>query len=621
MNKGRLPNKFTRKDKKNISATYRTSDSSVFLPVCRKDMEKRGWNELDILLISGDAYVDHASFGIPLLGRVLENEGYRVGIISQPKWDSPDDITVMGRPKLFVGISSGCLDSMLAHYTAFRKKRHDDSFTPGGKCGSRPNRAVIVYANLVRQAFKGTPIIIGGIEASLRKAAHYDFWTDSIRQSILLNSKADLLLYGMGERSILEVAEKVKTGQPLEQIRGSVAIVKEIKKEALGNTDLTNKNQPLKIEALPSLEEIKSNPKALIQATLKIEEQMLHADTALIQDNNGRKIIINPPAKPLSSEELDNVYALPFTREAHWSYKEKIPAFNMVQWSISAVRGCGGGCSFCSLASHQGRVCRSRNEDSIIEEIKKLISQPDWKGSISDIGGPTANAWGSYCGGDPKNCSRQSCYSPQICPNLKLNQGGYLKMLNKISSLKNVKNLRVASGIRYDVALKDENFIEGICADYVGGQLKLAPEHCTENVLKLMRKSNFSLFEKFITIFDSINRKTGKKQFIIPYVMSAFPGCEKKDMKELADWFKSKHWNPQQVQCFIPTPGTLATAMYYAESDIDGNKIYVAKTDKERLEQHSYIAPKIRQNTNNKNKFNRTKNRRRPNGKKTQRRN
>lgn len=487
----------------------------------------------------------------------------------------------MGRPKLFAGISAGSLDSMLAHYTAFRKKRHDDAYTPGGKCGARPNRAVVVYANLVKQAFKGLKIAIGGIEASLRRTAHYDFWTDAVRQSILLDSKADILLYGMGEYAIVEYAKRLQRGEDTNGIPQTVYIAK-TDEEIPGIGEL---------KMLPTLAEIKEDKKKLVEATLQVESQVLNSDCTLVQQYDKRKLVLLPPAKPLSGKELDKIYSLPFSREAHPSYTQKIPALDMIQFSITSHRGCGGGCSFCSLALHQGRRIQSRSQESVLNEAKSFLSHKNFKGSITDIGGPTANAYNSRCRNDIANCARTSCYAPQKCPNLIIDNLGYLKLLEDVSSLNGIKHVRVASGIRYDLCVDDMKFSEKVAEKFTGGQLKLAPEHSVNSVLKLMRKTDFKLFEKFLEIFSAANLKTGKQQFIVPYLMSAFPGCILSDMKNLAGWFKRMNWKPQQVQCFIPTPGTVATAMYYAECDTEGNRIYVAKTDKERLEQHGLIFP------------------------------
>jgi uncharacterized radical SAM protein YgiQ len=386
----------------------------------REEMQARGWEQLDVLLISGDAYVDHPAFGVALLGRLLEERGYRVGIVAQPRWDSPADLTRLGAPRLFCGISAGCLDSMLAHYTAFRKKRSDDAYTPGGRAGRRPNRASIVYANLARSAFPGVPVVLGGIEASLRRAVHYDFWSDSIRRSILLDSKADLLLYGMAERSIVEAADRLAAGRDLTGIAGSVYAASDV---------------PSGARLLPSYNAIDADPRALLEATLAIEAQVHGRTEILVQEHGGRAVVLMPPAAPLGEAELDRLYALRYMREAHPVYTEPIPALDMVRWSISAVRGCGGGCTFCSLALHQGRHVRSRSAQSVLDEARLMVQHPLWKGTITDVGGPTANLWGASCRIEPGACRRPSCLSPTVCANLRLHQHEYIDLLRRVKAL------------------------------------------------------------------------------------------------------------------------------------------------------------------------------------------
>ena len=552
---------------------HRTDERAKFLPVCRADMEARGWKELDILLVCGDAYVDHPSFGIPLLGRVLEAAGYKVGIVSQPRWDTKEDIMVMGRPRLFCGIGAGCLDSMLAHYTAFRKKRHDDAYTPGGKAGARPNRACIVYTGLVRSAFPGLFTAIGGIEASLRRAAHYDFWTDSLRRSILLDSKADLLIYGMGERQLLELASRLDRHKSTLGIPGT-AWVSDSAEGA---------------ELLPSYEDILLDKANLMKATLAMEQHVHNGTANLAQAHGNRFVTIAPPQPTMTTEEMDAIYALPFTRQAHPSYKEHIPAIDTVKWSMTAVRGCGGGCAFCSIALHQGRHLSSRSRESLQNETRKLTAMRDWKGTISDVGGPTANLWGAYCKTDAKGCRRSSCLAPQICPNLVLNQVEYLKMLRSLKRIDGVRNVGIASGIRHDAALKEPEFIDILAGEFTSGHLKLAPEHISPRVLRIIRKPDFSLFERFCQLFAQASKRHGKEQYIVPYIMSALPGCEMEDMRKISQWFHRQGWQPQQCQCFIPTPGTVATAMFYAGIDTGFKPIHIPGSDREREDQHKMI--------------------------------
>ncbi|MBI5242317.1 MAG: YgiQ family radical SAM protein [Elusimicrobia bacterium] len=529
--------------------------------------------ELDVLLVTGDAYVDHPSFGAALLGRWLKAHGYRVGVIAQPRWDSPDDIRRLGRPRLFAGVSAGALDSMLAHYTAFRKKRHDDAYTPGGCAGARPNRACIVYAGLIKRAFPGMPVILGGIEASLRRAAHYDFWTDALRRSILLDSKADLLVYGMGERAILEIAERLRKGKDIEGIPGTAFVRREDDPQAA---------------RLPSFEEIQSHPKLLMKGTLALERQMLNGGWAS-QKHADRNVIFAPPAEPLGTQELDKLYSLPFTRRAHPSYKQKIPAVEMIQFSLASHRGCAGGCSFCSLALHQGRRIASRSRRSIEEEARALTRHPDWKGSITDLGGPSANMWGASCAVGPEQCRRASCLTPSICPHFQDSQDALADMLRFLKTLPGVRHVRVASGVRHDLALRSGKYLRALIGEFTGGQLKLAPEHSCGRVLRLMRKPGFKSFTEFLAVFERESSARGKEQYVVPYLVSAFPGCTDSDMRELSKWLKARGWRPQQAQCFIPTPGTVASAMYHAGIDPDGRAIEVARSDAERNRQHRIL--------------------------------
>lgn len=563
----------------------RPIEQPEFLPMSKKEMDHLGWQELDILLVTGDAYLDHPIHGVALLGRWLVAHGYRTGIIAQPNWERIDDFLVMGRPRLFAGVTAGALDSMLAHYTAFRKKRHDDGYTPGGKAGKRPNRATLVYTSLIRQAFPKLPVGIGGIEASLRRTVHYDFWTDKLRRSILIDAKADMLMYGMGEKSILQLADILGSGKTWQE--------EEERKEMRGVVFAGGQNDiPLgvKVERLPSYDDMISKPSCLIEATMKVESQVHQGDLWLCQENSPREIIITPPSEFLTEKEMDFLYALPFSRKAHPNYTEKIPALEMIQFSINSHRGCGGGCSFCSLASHQGRTIRSRSEKSIMQEVLKLTQMPNWRGSISDVGGPSANMWQAHCNlPQTQHCQRQSCLFPTVCPNYNVPQKKYLALLRKVRNYPGVKHVRVASGLRYDLGFQDEEFLRAFVSEFVGGQLKVAPEHLADHVLHLMRKPSLKVFMKFLELFKETCRQAGKKQYIIPYLISAFPGCSDKDMKEIAQWLADQNWEPQQVQCFIPTPGTVATAMFYAGVDTKGNPLEVQKTDAERLRQHGFL--------------------------------
>lgn len=567
--------------------------SVVPLPMSMDEMRRRGWQELDILLVTGDAYVDHPAFGTALIGRVLENAGYRVGIVAQPRWDTLADIIQLGRPRLFAGVSAGALDSMLAHYTAFRKIRHDDAYTPGNVHGARPNRACIVYTNLLRQAFPGLPVVLGGIEASMRRATHYDFWSDTLRRSILLDSKADLIVYGMGERAVLEIAHRLassssKSSRPKHLLWGIPGTVFACSHDDKGLADLVDTSQNPWIE-LSSHEMIEDNPSLLMQATLLLERQVHQGHEWAVQSSGARLVVFMPPAAPLTQSEIDAFYNLPFTRQPHPSYSKPIPAATMIQFSITTHRGCAAACTFCTLAQHQGRTIQSRSVEALIDEARRLTQHPDWKGTISDVGGPSANMWGTRCAANRVTCRRPDCLFPNICPSLKTSLPELAALLIKIALLEGVRHVRVASGIRYDLGEFDNPYLQTVIHEFVGGQLKVAPEHICDHVLTLMRKPGRTFFESFIKYFSNESQKIGKEQYIVPYLMSGFPGCTDEDMRELARWLKARNWRPQQVQCFIPVPGTVATAMFYAGIDTQGNPIPVARTDKERMRQHKIL--------------------------------
>lgn len=555
----------------------------------RNEMDKLGWDELDILLVTGDGYVDHPSFGAALLGRWLVHHGYRVGMAAQPRWDRPDDVTQMGRPTLFAGVTAGSLDSMLAHYTAFRKKRSDDAYTPGGMAGNRPNRACIAYTNVVQRAFPRLPVILGGIEASLRRISHYDFWVDAVRRSVLLDSKATAITYGMAENSIVALADAIRDTEERD-IKSLRPLLTQIPGLVVAGAA---KDLPVDAEImeLPSHEEIVADPQALIKATLMLEKQVHQNKEVVTQESGGRLVIITPPGPPLDTKGLDELAGLPFSRLPHPSYQERIPAADMIQTSVTTHRGCAGGCSFCTLALHQGRQIRSRSKESILNEVEQITEVKGWKGSISDVGGPSANMWGAHCASDQSKCVRSSCLTPAICKHYKVTQSDFVNLLRSVSDVQSVKHVRVASGWRIDLALTDMRSLSCMIQEFVGGQAKVAPEHQVDHVLALMRKPGFSAFEKFLNLFDKESAKAGKKQYVIPYLMSAFPGCTDDDMHALGDWLRAQGWKPEQVQCFIPLPGTAAAAMFHAGTDLKGNPIYVAKTDAQRLRQHAILMP------------------------------
>ena len=572
-----------------------SSRQPLHLPMFREEMNALGWGELDILLVTGDAYVDHPSFGAALLGRKLVEEGFRVGIVAQPRWDGVEEISRLGRPRLFCGVTSGAVDSMVAHYTAFRKKRRDDRYTPGGRAGARPNRASIVYSGLVRRAFPGLAVVLGGIEASLRRTAHFDFWTNKIRKPLLLDAKADLLVYGMGELALLEVTrrlarfrERSHRDPPRRRMGGTPECLVGI--PGTVTVGAREDGPPASSGAnLPSHGEVAADAAALMEATLLQERRVHGGDGPLTQDvGGGRWIVVWPPQRPMTTRELDQLYRLPFTGEQHPSYREPVPALEMIQSSVTTHRGCGGGCTFCSLALHQGRRIASRSADSIVAEVERMTGQGRWGGAVTDVGGPSANMWGAECKRKGE-CSRRSCLHPSPCRDLVDRQGELADLLRRVASLPEVRHVRVASGVRHDLALRSPKYMNALVREFVGGQLKLAPEHLSESVLRLMRKPGREPFEGFLAEFERRSAAAGREQYLVPYLMSAFPGCTDEDMEELARWLRRRGWRPRQVQCFLPTPGTVATAMYHGEIDPSGRKIPVPKTDQARQGQHRLL--------------------------------
>lgn len=558
-----------------------------FLPVSKEDMKERQISQLDFIVITGDAYIDHPSFGTSIIGRLLEDEGFTVGIIAQPKWDNTDDFKKLGKPKYGFLISSGNIDSMVNHYTAAKKKRRDDLYSPGGKSGFRPNRAVTVYSNRAREAYKDVPIILGGIEASLRRFAHYDYWDDKIRKSILLDSKADLLIYGMGEKPIIEVANLLSYGMDVSKItsiRGTSYVTKDI--------------SSLKDYAmLPSFDEITTD-KAAYAESYKIasEEQDAIRGKTLIEPYDNRYVVQNPPQFPLTTEEMDRVYKLPFTRTYHPSYEAMggIPALNEVKFSITSHRGCFGSCSFCALTYHQGRVIQNRSQNSIIEEAKLLTDDNDFKGYIHDIGGPTANFRHKACKKQEKHgvCKDRQCMFPTPCKNLIVDHTEYLSLLRKVRTLPKVKKVFVRSGIRYDYLIHDKNtkFFEELCEHHISGQLKVAPEHISNKVLGQMGKPSKEVYEKFKRKYSEINKKLDKNQFVVPYLMSSHPGSDMRAAVELAEYINTMGYMPEQVQDFYPTPGSLSTTIYYTGiNPLTKEKIYVPTNQREKNMQRALM--------------------------------
>jgi len=557
------------------------------IPTNREEMRQRGWDELDFLFITGDAYVDHPSFAHAIITRVLESRGFRVGIVAQPDWKNPDSIALMGKPSLGVLVSAGNLDSMLSNYTAAKKKRKKDRYSPGGEGGKRPDRATIVYCNMARKLWKDVPIIIGGIEASLRRFVHYDYWSDKLRKPILMDSKADLLVWGMGEKTIVQIAQKLQKGIPIAEIRdvrGTCYIFKDLK-------DLES------FVEIPSWEEVQQDKKAFARAYLLTEPELDPlTGRPIVQRVGDRYLVQNPPQFPLSEEELDEIYELPYTRKAHPSYDPLggVPALEEVQFSITAHRGCFGSCSFCALSAHQGRIIQKRSDRSILKEAELLTRMEGFKGYIHDVGGPTANFHERACKIQDKgsSCKNRQCTWPSCCPKLRKSNDNYMKLLRKVRSIPGVKKVFVRSGIRYDYIMAENNrsFLEELCEHHVSGQLKVAPEHVSARVLNLMRKPPKEVFLEFKKLYEEVNRSLGKKQFLVPYLISSHPGSTLEDAIELAEFLRDIRYHPEQVQDFIPTPGTLSTCMYYSEiNPYTGEKIFVAKTAKEKAMQRALL--------------------------------
>ncbi|AJC74246.1 hypothetical protein AJ81_08680 [Pseudothermotoga hypogea DSM 11164 = NBRC 106472] len=550
----------------------------MFLPTTKEEMKKLGWNELDVILVTGDAYVDHPSFGVALIGHYLVSKGYKVGVIGQPDWRSERDITRLGRPRLFFGITAGNVDSMVANYTASMKKRKNDDYSPKGEAGRRPDRATIVYANLVRRCFPDVPIVLGGLEASLRRFAHYDWWQDKIRKSVLVDSKADLLVYGMAEKTVLNIARILeKTGDidRCKELRGVM---------------YWSSHKPNDAIELPSYEEISMDRKKFAEA---VKMQLLLTDpfrsVKLCQKQDTRYVVQNPPEMPLEQAELDELYLLPFERRVHPFYESMghVKAIDTVQFSITAVRGCYGNCSFCALTHHQTTHVVYRSEESILEEVKQLTKHPDFKGIISDVGGPTANLYGARCERRETHgqCARY-CVFPSPCERAVPNHSSFLNLLRKIKSIAKVRHVFVSSGIRHDLVLSDpsgEEFIKELVL-FTPGQLKLAPEHAHPKVLKFMRKPPAELFLAFKEKFEKLARLQGKERYVIGYFIVAHPGESEKENDYLKKFIQSKlGYKPQQVQIFTPAPGTLSTAMYYSGIDpLTGEEVFVEKSLKKR---------------------------------------
>ena len=562
--------------------------SNGFLPISREDMKERHIKQFDFVYVIGDAYVDHPSFGHAIISRILELHGYSVGIISQPDWKKKESITILGEPRLGFLVTAGNMDSMVNHYTVSRHKRKTDAFTPGGVMGKRPDYAAIVYCNLIRQTYKKTPILVGGIEASLRRLGHYDYWSNKVKRSLLLDSGADLLMYGMGERSVIEIAEALDSGIDVKDITFiDGTVYKTQKKEDIYDA----------IE-LPSFEEIKSDKRTYAKSfyTQYCNTDPFVAKRLYEPYPDGIFVVQNPPQKPLSELEMDEVYALPYQRTYHPSYEKLggVPAIEEVKFSLISNRGCFGGCSFCALTFHQGRIIQTRSHESIIEEAKRITEDKDFKGYIHDVGGPTANFRAPACKKQLKSgaCPNKQCLFPEPCKNLVADHKDYLSLLRKLRNLPKVKKVFIRSGIRFDYLLADSDrtFLRELCEYHVSGQLKVAPEHISDAVLEKMGKPNVSVYKKFVTEYNKMNEKLGKKQYLVPYLMSSHPGSTLKEAVELAEYLRDLGYMPEQVQDFYPTPSTISTCMYYTGLDPRTMKpVYVATNPHEKAMQRALI--------------------------------
>ena len=559
-----------------------------FLPVSRKEMNERGWDQVDFVYISGDAYVDHPSFGHAIITRLLESRGYRVGIIAQPDWKSPDSVTVFGEPRLGFLVSAGNMDSMVNHYSVSKKRRKTDAYTPGGVMGKRPDYACVVYGNLIRQTYKKTPVILGGIEASLRRMAHYDYWSDKLKRSILLDSGADILSYGMGEHSIIEIAEALDAGIPVEEITYiNGTVVKE-----------KNLDSVYDAEILPSFEELKADRLTYARS---FYTQYLNTDAfngkRLVEPYSDHLYVVqNPPALPLTEMEMDDIYSLPYMRTYHPSYEALggVPAISEIRFSLISNRGCVGGCSFCALTFHQGRIIQTRSHQSLLDEARQITQEKDFKGYIHDVGGPTANFRHPSCKKQLKYgvCKNRQCLFPTPCKNLNADHSDYVQLLKELRAIPKVKKVFIRSGIRFDYLLKEEDrtFLRELCEYHVSGQLKVAPEHVAAPVLSLMGKPEHKVYEQFTEEFYKMNKKIGKEQYLVPYLMSSHPGSTLKEAVELAEYCRDLGYMPEQVQDFYPTPSTLSTCMYYTGVDPRTMKpVYVPKSPHEKAMQRALI--------------------------------
>ncbi|HZZ78004.1 MAG TPA: YgiQ family radical SAM protein [Gemmataceae bacterium] len=561
----------------------------------RAEMEARGWDAVDVVFVTGDAYVDHPSFAMAILHRVLEQAGFRVAMLSQPDWHSCEPWRQFGRPRLFYAISAGNMDSMINHYTANKKVRNDDAYSPGGRIGLRPDRATLSYCHRAREAFPGVPIIAGGVEASLRRLAHYDYWSDTVKRSILLDAKADLLVYGMGEHAIVEIARRLAAGQTVRDLRDmrGIAYVMGAREAACGVAEVAPTATP-QAAIIPSFEDVRADKRAFVEAT-----RLIHVNTSpfnaktLVQFHDRQAVVVTPPPLPIGEDAMDAIYDLPYTRRPHPSYKEPIPAFEMIKDSVTIMRGCFGGCTFCSITTHQGRTIQWRSQDSILREVRGLAADPDFKGVISDIGGPTANMYQMRCTRPEveAKCKRLSCVHPSICKLLGTDHGPLIELMKRARTEPGIRQVFVASGIRMDIAQLSPEYLKELASHHVGGHLKVAPEHTDAHVLDLMKKPRNVNFEGFAREFKKASQKAGKpKQYIVPYYIASHPGSDVHAMIDLALFLKRNGYRPDQVQDFIPAPFDIATCMYYTGIDpFTKQEVYITRNLRDRKMQRALL--------------------------------
>jgi uncharacterized radical SAM protein YgiQ len=569
------------------------------LPMTAAEMASRGWDCVDVVFVTGDAYVDHPSFAMAILGRVLEAAGYRVAILSQPDWRTCEPWRQFGRPRLFFGISAGNMDSLINHYTANRKVRNDDAYSPGGRIGLRPDRATLPYCHRAREAFPGVPVIAGGVEASLRRLAHYDYWSDTVRRAILLDCKADLVVYGMAEDGIVEIARRLEAGESvrgLRDMRGVAYVLGASETPSPGENFKPTGCTPWASDSilLPSYEQVKHDKFAFVEATrvIHINTNPYNAKT-LVQYHDRQAVVVNPPALPIAQEQMDRIYDLPYTRRPHPSYTEPIPAFEMIKDSVTLMRGCFGGCTFCSITAHQGRIIQSRSQESVLKEVRKMAADPEFPGVISDIGGPTANMYEMRCTRPEveAKCKRLSCVHPTVCKLLGTDHGPLVQLLRRARTEPGIRKVLVASGVRMDLAQRSPEYLRELAAHHVGGHLKVAPEHTDPTVLDIMKKPNIDDFQEFAHEFKKASQAAGKpKQYLVPYFIASHPGSDLHAMIHLALFLKRNGYRPDQVQDFIPAPFDIATAVFYTGIDpFTKKEVYVAKGLRDRKMQRALM--------------------------------